>query len=470
MAFVETTMRDKRTGAEYKVKERVPNGPQGDFRIPEQQAENRYRMIMGLPSNMAFHERPVEDPFADERLQPETVMDSVALESKIRDRAFNDTRREQSFMPSREAPSWATQDFEDRGDHIVDPSGRTIDKKFGTIGPFGTDDTRMPAPPSKLTRETSAAKHATSDFVVSKAGNAPEHLVERISQKSGLQVLLTSAFRGLFGSQAADHIVSRTELSDKRQGREMPVLATAIMDSGLMKPWQPPTTKTDRPQRQDALEYAVGNRALSQLIAQKHASMPDVQDLPKAERDDLTVAIGRTILNAMTLVPEKASEKSLFEPKLKAYEELRRTIMGSIKPDILKGLVQPELLSDRRPIDMQQKPRVHGTSRTSAFGEMPERQSLEQARERPVTTRATIGNFSDVGRKHRPKQLFDMTAEGQTDGHRSEHRSDQRLEQRPFRTSVEPQFQESGRQATGAARRLETALGEREFFSQSMQL
>jgi len=457
MAFVETTMRDKRTGAEYKVKERVPNGPQGDFRVPEQQADNRYRMIMGLPSNMAFHQRPVEDPFADERLQPETVMDSVALESKIRERAFNDTRREQSFMPSREAPMWASQDFEDRGNYIVDPSGRTVDKKYGTVGPFGTEDTRMPAPPSKLTREAVAAQHSTGDFVVSKAGNAPEHLVERISQKAGLQVLLTSAFRGLFGTQAADHIMTRTDLNDARQGREMPVLTSAIMDAGLMKPWEPPTTANDRPQKQDALEYAVGNRALSQLIAQKHASMPDVQDLPKAERDDLTVAIGRTILNAMTVVPEKASEKSVFEPKLKAYEELRRTIMGSIKPDILKGLVKPELLSDRRPVDMQQAPRIHGTSRTSAFGEMPERHSLEHARERPTISRATVGNFSTVGRSQRPKNFFDMS-----------DATAQRPEMLENRTSVQPAMKETSHNTQSLARRAETTVEDRNFFSQTM--
>lgn len=448
-------MLDKRTGAEYKVKEPVPNGPQGDFRVPEQQAENRYRMIMGLPSNMAFHERPVEDPFADERLQPETVMDSVALESKIRERAFHDTHREQAFMPSREAPSWASQDFEDHGTHIVDPSGRTIDKKFGTIGPFGTEETRMPAPPSKLTREAHTVNHSSGDLFVPKAGNKPEHLQERISQKKGLQVLLTSAFRGLFGSQVADHILTRTDLHDGRQGREMPVLATAIMDAGLMKPWEPPTTGSDRPQKQDALEYTVGNRALSQLIAQKHASMPDVQDLPKAERDDLTVAIGRTILNAMTVLPSKPTEKSTFEPKLKAYEELRKTIMGSIKPDILKGLVKPELLSDRRPVDMQHAKRIHGTSRTSAFGEMPERQTLEQARERPTTSRSTIGNFSDVGRKQRPKQLFDMSHE--------------RPETSRTRATIEPTFMDNTHNTQSLARRQETIMEDRNFFSQSMQ-
>ena len=148
--YIDTVHVDKRTGAEYKVKERVPNGPQGDFRVPEHQADNRYRMIMGLPSNGSFHERPIEDPFADDRLQPETVVDSVALEEKVRLRAFDDTRREQSFMPSREMAPWASRhDFEDHEDHTVDPNGRIRDKtKSGTIGPFGTEETRKPVLPS----------------------------------------------------------------------------------------------------------------------------------------------------------------------------------------------------------------------------------------------------------------------------------------------------------------------------------
>ena len=465
--YIDTVHVDKRTGAEYKVKERLPTGPQGDFRVPEHQAENRYRMIMGLPSNGSFHERPIEDPFADDRLQPEAVVDSVALEANIRRRAFDDTRREQTFMPSREMAPWASRhDFEDHEDHTVDPNGRIRDKSKGTIGPFGTEETRQPAMPSKLTREQ-VTKPATSNTynVVPKAPLQPDALEKRVTEKAGLQVLLTNVFRGLFGTNVSNHIMTKSDMSDRRLGPDQPVVAHAIMDAGLMKPWQPPVSKTDRPQKQENLEYAVGNRALSQLISQRHASAPDIQDLPKAERDDLTVAVGRTILNAMTNLPAKATEKPVIEGRseLKMHEELYKSIASAIKPDILKGLVAPELLSDRRPIDMQQSQRVHGTSRTSGLAEMPERQALEAQQDKPSFSRNNVGDFAQFGfeRKTRTKQLFDMSE--------NENQIERRQEtnERNARTGNN-QPPHGPQRATSFSTRTESAEQDRVFFSQAM--
>jgi hypothetical protein len=487
--YIDTVHVDKRTGAEYKVKERVPNGPQGDFRIPENQAENRYRMIMGLPSNGSFHERPIEDPFVDERLQPETLLDASALEAKVRLRAFDDTRREQAFMPSREMAPWASrQDFEDHEDHTVDPNGRIRDKAKGTVGPFGTEDVRQKAPPSKLTREAVAKPVTNSAYnVVPKAPLQPDALEKRVSEKAGLQVLLTNVFRGLFGNNVSNHIMNKSDLSDRRLGTDQPVVAHAIMDAGLMKPWQPPVSKTDRPQKQENLEYAVGNRAISQLISQRHASAPDIQDLPKAERDDLTTAIGRTILNAMTSLPSKATEKPLFESKseLKMHEELYKSIASAIKPEILKGLVAPELLSDRRPVDMQQSHRVHGSSRTTGLAEMPDRSSdaadgrfAERAPERAPFTRTNVGDFAQFGfeRKVRTKKMFEEAeshdaagrtdgAAGQTNGPNGNHTRRSDVVQQQSAVAAQPK---GSYRPSAFSSRTEIAEQDRVFFSQAM--
>lgn len=399
--FVETTWTDKRTGAEYRIKERVPTGPQGDFRVPEAQAESRYRAVMGIPEN-GFTERvDANEAFKDDRLPEESVVDQVALDKKIRQRALADTKRQQAFMMTNEPAEGL---LEDRGDYTVDAKGQIRDKPYGTIGPFGAEKDRQAAPPSKLTREV-VTEPAPKQQVASRPAERPKDLETRVGA-AGLQVLLANAFRGLFGESVANNIMTRSTI-DQKQTPERPMVVHAIMDAGLMKPWAPKEgPKTDRPQKPEALEYAVGARAMDQLMAQK--SIPGLQDLPKAQRDDLTVAVGRTILNAMTLLPDAVGYKPAAESQ---REDLRVAIASAVKPDILKGLVPPEMLADRPTKDIEALARVHGASHAAPGASlMPERSGFEPERESFVETRATLGSFSEFGlaRRFKRKAVFTM--------------------------------------------------------------
>lgn len=413
--FVESLWTDKRTGAEYIVREKAPNGPQGDFRVPAAQAEARYRAAMGLPPNTssAFHERSEDDPFAEHRVGPERAVDKIALEASVRDRAMQDTRREQAFLPSRETPEWAATDVEDRGDHVVDARGRIIDKPFNTRGPYGTEDVRGPFLPSRYTSEIVSespglAKAPPKGFMGPERESVKESLQDNLDvrlEKSNLQVLLTNVYRGLFGTNMANNIMTRSDLADRRPGFERPVISHVIIDAGLTKPWEPPPTAVgDRPQKPEALAYAVGARAMATLLSAK--VVPEVLDLPKAERDDLTVALGRTILNSMTLMPARsAAEKPLTDARSAWRLEVAQAVAKSISPDILKGLVAPEMLSDRRVIEGPSGARVSAPA-TSA--QMPIDRMPSESSERPVrplvAARATRPMLDSFGTSRRFKK------------------------------------------------------------------
>jgi len=394
--FVESTWTDKRTGAEYRIKERMPTGPQGDFRVPEDQADMRFRQAMGLGA-VAFTER-VDFNEAFEASEPESAVDQSVLNKKIRQRALNDIKRAQAFSMSSEPFESA---FEDRESYTVNDKGQIRDKPVGTVGPFATETERQRAPPSKLTRETvpvvPAVKH-----VATKRASEPG-----ILDISKVETVLADAFRGLFGESVANHIVSKS-VSNARYGPEVSQLTRSIMDAGLMKPWKPNVAKSDRPTKPETLEYAVGSRALDQIMSQK--SIPELRDMPRAERDNLTKALGRTILNAMTLMPEKASNKSERDA-LERHEDVRKFIASAIRPEILQGLVAPELLSDRQTKDMALVPRVSGTSHTRpGDSQMPDRSStFDQVREdsqdaKTLATRPTLGSFSEFGLQRRAKK------------------------------------------------------------------
>ena len=417
--FVERPWTDKATGASYMIKEKVPTGPQGDFRVASEQAEQRYRQIMGLPATAAFHERPVDDPFADERIQPEPAVNLADIESKIRERANFDTQREQSLRPTSEQATWASQDddFVDHGDYITDPAGRIREKRYNTVGHFGTEENRGSFVPAKTTREPVVSvptKPSTTGIIKdTKSEETLDSLQERLSKKQNIQVALSKAFRGLFGVSVANNIGPKPSISDRKLGSETVWTSSSVMDAGLMKPWVPPKTKTDRPQKPEQIEYAVGSRVMATVLSQK--LVPGLQDFHKQDKDDLTIALGRTILNAMTVMPNQKSQELPVGSDIQR-EELITTIMNSFTPEILKGLVPPELLQDRKPRNDVVANRVTNAGSSVKQVGAPQRHFASEGgpseTKAPEVTRPTIGSFTEFGfetarRTKLKKQLFE---------------------------------------------------------------
>lgn len=402
--YVEMLVTDGRTGAQYKVKEKKPNGPQGNFSVPQAQAENRYRMIMGLPAATPFHfERP-DDPFAEDREGPETAMSAHELEARIRDRISGDIKRSQALMPTRERPE------DERPEEFEGP-----ERPNHTVGLFGTEkDIHVNA--AKSTRESEPSLSARGLF------NGPERplnvsadpLEAKIGESRGLQVLLTSAYRGLFGAMAADHIMTKSDLSDRRPGFERPVVTHAIQDHGLMKPWAPTTNvASDRPSRPENVEYAVGLRAINSIP--KGPEAPDLQDLPKAERELLIRAVGRTVLHALTSMPDKTGDRPNIDVTNRRTQEIRDVIAKALKPELVRGLVPQELImTDRREIDTTAIVRSGGSTQASFNSQRMPSAELSERLVRPISTGpAASGSFSMLGqfdsmRRLKKRPMFDQ--------------------------------------------------------------
>ena len=413
--FIQQRWTDRTTGAEYLVKERLPEGPQGDFRTGSVQAEARYRSIMGLPATAAFHDRPVDDPFAEDRFEPEPSVNQSEIENKIRARATFDTNREQALRPTNEVATWATQEsFTDHGDFVMDPQGRIRDKPYNTIGPFGTVDNRGDL------KNPLAVREAVTAPIVSKsqttglsqnigAAQVRDAVEERLAKKDKLQNVLQQTWHGLFGSAIANNVQTGPSHNDRRLKKEKTIEAKSIFETGLTKPWMPPVTKTDRPTKPEQVEYAVGSRVMASVLSRK--LVPELQGLPKQDKDDLTLALGRAVLNAMTSVPDQTGDRVVTTGE-GLRNDLVKSIQNVLSPEILKGLVAPELLQDRRPkTDLESQRVANPGAKATA---VPQRQFEEDQRETRVAavTRPTLGQFSEFGstltNKKKKKALFDF--------------------------------------------------------------
>jgi hypothetical protein len=423
--FFDVPWTDQNTGAEYLLKERAPKPPQGDFSMGPKQAEDRYRTIMGLPAHQSFHERPIDNPFDEERLAVEPVVDQNEIETKIRNRARFDTQREQSTRPHAEGATWATQnDFVDHGTHFEDPSGRIRERPKNTVGLYGTEDERGPFWPSKFTQEArtmeSEGRPQTTAVTARNVEESIDALQERLSRKTNVQTLLGEAYRGLFGSGIANHIPAKAGKTDARRGHDTLVAGPLVANNGLIRPWVPPTTKTDRPKKADAMAYEVGLRAIQTLTNRK--MVPKVLELSKSDKDDLTLALGRTVLNALDVMPTQMSHE---RPNVSVGRDstLEGTIAKALTPDILKALVPPDMLADLRPkLDTI-------SARTTNAGQknlaMPQRNFDSEARNMKTAevTRPTVGQFTDFASKKRQKNVFESEFEG--------------LEEAPTRTQMD---------------------------------
>ena len=388
---IATTYLDRKTGAEYSVKSKRPNEAQGDFRVNPEIAEQRYRSIMGLPGNDFMSPRPLEDPFENERLVPEKMPQPKEVEDAIRIQASRDTKRMQSYAQTTEMPEWATGEWQDHEEYTVDPNGHVRDKPANREGPFGKIKSIDGAPPIVKRENVVKIPSGRNVWAVPKAPQRPEVFEERLDK---IQVVLTNAFRGLFGTQIADHITTRSQ-SDNRLGPDSVPISRAIMDAGLMKPWAPVGDVTsDRPQKTDQVAFVVGQRAIQTLM--KGPLAPELQDLPKAERDDVIVAIGRTILNSMTTVPQGAPKRPAIETS--SREEIKKSISLALSPALLAGLVPSEML-DYNKKDPKSIVRTTGPD-VKSFG-INDRQAISEIKgERPTASQPQKGVFVAFKKKN----------------------------------------------------------------------
>ena len=136
----------------------------------------------------------------------------------------------------------------------------------------------------------------------------------------------------------------------------------------------------------------VGNRALRTLM--KGPLAPEIQDLPKAERDDVALAMGRTILNAV--MPLKTNAKPDIEQSLK--RDLSKSISLAISPAIVAGLVPSDLLDVNVKQQVQQ---MRTTNASAKVNEIQERMPIAEKQLRENNARApgparstTLLNFS----------------------------------------------------------------------------
>ena len=351
---VQVSWTDKRTGAQYLVKTNKVNPPQGDFRIKSEDADNRYRMIMGLPGpRYQKHEERPEENEEESEIMPMPGQ----VENFSRQRASDDIRHQQSFAVTRE-PYQDEFEWQDHGSYTVDPSGRIRDKPANTVGPFGTEIKRQEKVqnkfetlvPNRSVAQNSSHLNVREDYDIEK----------KIGEDRGLQSLVNSTFRAIFGSQVADHIVQRAEEIDtsNKVSFERQNFSRVVLESGLMRPWRSPNSnvaKDDRPKKDEATAFAVGLRALEALPMGPLRS--ELADAPKSQRETMTVALGRTILNAMSAAPLSARQTG----ETKMHDDVVKSMLASLTPNLFKGLVPSELLDFRSPIETDAI-RVQGSS------------------------------------------------------------------------------------------------------------
>lgn len=403
---VQIPFRDSKTGAEYLVQERRPNGPQGDFRV---QREDRSLAL-------SFGSRPDEL----ETRVPEAMVSEADIELRVRERERSDVRKSMSLRPTNEPME---SEIQDHGEFTVDLQGRIKDKPKNVRGLFGTEDSRPTALPIKpetvQTRPSEKAMLSNPQSITT--GHAYSRQQDAIEKKIGsnekLQELLNNAFRGLQSLQKVKG--PQSDKSDRIFSAESVFQSKSILDAGLLKPWTAPKSAatSDRPHRPDDIAHAVGTRALQSLI--KGPLAHDIQDLPKADRDDMSKALGRAILNALASGPEQKGQQSDLEDRVMTAE-MKKSISLSISPSILAGLVTAEQLSDRRPIELSAGPRAHGPAQKEIAG-VPNRHTVRvserpensvKAIERPVYTAITNKKknlfYDDSEARERPELNFNQ--------------------------------------------------------------
>jgi hypothetical protein len=151
-----------------------------------------------------------------------------------------------------------------------------------------------------------------------------------------------SVLKAVFRNLTADPGAKPRTDQDQSRKAELDKVVRAVLDSGFSKPWTPPETLA-RPMKPDAVAYGVGKRALETIQASK--TIPEFKNLSTKERDELMVSIGRTMLNVAIVgptAPKSASKHTENAPT--SNDSVRRKILASIHPEVMKKALGPELL------------------------------------------------------------------------------------------------------------------------------
>lgn len=388
---------DRKTGAAFQIRDKAAAGPQGDFRVDARQAEQRFLALSGRGTSgreattwtAAEREEGREEPPA-----PEAFITDAEIEAKIRMRALTDAKRDLMMQQTTETPEWAVGAEEGSG-FVTDASGRVRDMPFNRKG---LNEDKRDYGPGDVTNMRGVRDKAITGRDVLKLDLPSQQSdpVERMfSTRDEAQVSLATAFRNIFGEAVANHIVSRSEV-DRRPGYERPTVAHAIMDSGFIKPWQPPDV-VERPTRPDAVAYAVGSRAVEGLMARR--VMPELVEMPQSQRDALTVAIGRAILHVVAPSgPSKGPNRAQVDSSFNS-EIIRTALATSISPAMVQGLVPPEVLSAATKEDQASTRITNGVSQ-SHVGLLTRQEALTD-RAAPLAVQSTRGIRADFSKDTR---------------------------------------------------------------------
>ena len=427
--YNEKVYRDPRTGAEYLVREPKVAGPQGDFRIPEMEARHRYNVIMGHTNSFSEHPRTFQE-LNEEPVEP--MVSEEKVHAAARTRTLHQVKRQTLFQATTEEPEWALQtSAEEPSDQFfVDPSGHIRELKYNTEGPFGTEKVRNTSVSKySLKPET---KSSESKVRASVPHGVPTHKLDQDPlelrlRDPKLETLLNSAWRSLFGLALVHNKDSfdapRKTLWPSKKETER--LGRVIANAGL---YRVPEERRfgSLPQKPETEIFAIGQKAVESLMNQR--IFLEIQELPKAQRDDLNIAVGRAIVNSMgpsdakSAMPYKIQTQS---PSIETFESLGReelkafltTIVG---PVVLQGLQSPEMISDRdQPETLGHDTRVHGASnRVHVPLDDTSQSTIASLQERlgryaPQSTRPTIGTYAGQiqALKSRTRPLFDSSTD-----------------------------------------------------------
>jgi len=415
--FIESRYVDKRTGAEYIVKEPTVSKPDGDFRVSSQEANERFNSLMGISRTAEMYDLSNGIPEVQfDTLEPEPFMNETLLQPAFRRRANEDLQRTIQFMPSTDVPKWASSELETNDDFTINENGQIKDKPFNTEGLYGTEKVRhmpkskMPDNRADLVKEkpnfTAAYKHKTK----------PEVIEDRMAEPK-MQIILSKLFHGLLAANMPGTLKSGPSENDRKLLQEPEKIARRILDAGLVKPWTRNTEKSlsDRIDKPEDVAYTVGRKAVEHMMNQR--MVPEILDLSALEREELTVAIGRTILNSVL-----PSQRQTGGPTIESFDalgkkELQKIFSAIISPRVLNGFIKQGSLSEREQKEISSILTVSNPSNRVIEMPLQQRQALLDERKQyaPRVSKPTMGSLECLGRSKPMKKLFDMDIKEEDD-------------------------------------------------------
>jgi hypothetical protein len=205
--------------------------------------------------------------------------------------------------------------------------------------------------------------------------------------------------------------------NDRKLLQEPEKIARRILDAGLVKPWTRNTEKSlsDRIDKPEDVAYTVGRKAVEHMMNQR--MVPEILDLSALEREELTVAIGRTILNSVL-----PSQRQTGGPTIESFDalgkkELQKIFSAIISPRVLNGFIKQGSLSEREQKEISSILTVSNPSNRVIEMPLQQRQALLDERKQyaPRVSKPTMGSLECLGRSKPMKKLFDMDIKEEDD-------------------------------------------------------